>query len=123
MSRGVVYLTGRMLGIPLYNFPLFDAVAARLRAMGWTVINPAELDRSEGFDPESLPADHDWGHFPPNMDKMRAIRRDLQGVLNSTHFSQITPDLGRGSTAEIAVARWKGCGRVHHETGEELPDA
>lgn len=39
-----VYIAGPMTGIPQYNFPAFDKMAARLRDGGHTVVNPAELD-------------------------------------------------------------------------------
>lgn len=37
-----IYLSGPMTGIPGYNYPLFNRVAAELRKRGFTVINPAE---------------------------------------------------------------------------------
>ena len=39
-----VYIAGPMTGIPQYNFPEFDRVATLLRAMGYDVVSPAELD-------------------------------------------------------------------------------
>jgi hypothetical protein len=33
-----------MTGIPDLNFPLFNAEAARLRALGYEVVNPAEIN-------------------------------------------------------------------------------
>lgn len=39
------YIGGPMRGLPEFNFPAFDSLAAFLRAEGWTVANPAEHDR------------------------------------------------------------------------------
>lgn len=39
-----IYLTGPMTGITQLNFPRFNAEAARLRELGFTVINPAEIN-------------------------------------------------------------------------------
>lgn len=38
------YICGPMTGIPQFNIPLFDAVSAKLRAKGYDVVSPAELD-------------------------------------------------------------------------------
>ena len=37
-----IYLAGPMTGLPDYNYPAFHAEAARLRALGHEVLNPAE---------------------------------------------------------------------------------
>ena len=37
-----IYLAGPMTGLPDNNYPAFHAEAARLRALGYTVENPAE---------------------------------------------------------------------------------
>lgn len=42
MSR--VYIAGPMTGLPQFNYPAFNAAARRLRALGHTVFNPAEID-------------------------------------------------------------------------------
>lgn len=39
-----VYLSGPMTGMPDWNFPAFNAEAARLRALGYDVVNPAEIN-------------------------------------------------------------------------------
>lgn len=41
------YICGPMTNIPQFNIPLFDAVAATLRATGRDVVSPAELDSPE----------------------------------------------------------------------------
>ena len=42
--RKRLYLAGPMTGLPHLNFPAFHAAAAHLRAYGYTVINPAEIN-------------------------------------------------------------------------------
>lgn len=37
-----IYIAGPMTGLPGFNYPAFNAEAARLRALGWYVENPAE---------------------------------------------------------------------------------
>ena len=44
-----------MRGIPLYNFPAFDAYQALLEKQGHEVTSPAQLDRDAGFDPNRDP--------------------------------------------------------------------
>ena len=39
-----VYLSGPMTGLPDLNFPAFNSYARRLRAAGYDVINPAEIN-------------------------------------------------------------------------------
>jgi hypothetical protein len=47
-----LYLAGPMTGYPEQNFPLFHAETARLRALGFEIVNPAELN--EGSDGDWL---------------------------------------------------------------------
>ena len=42
-----VYLSGPMTGYTDHNFPAFNAEAARLRALGIEVVNPAEINPDE----------------------------------------------------------------------------
>jgi uncharacterized protein DUF4406 len=37
-----IYISGRMSGLPEFNFPAFHKAAADWRAAGWEVVNPAE---------------------------------------------------------------------------------
>ena len=39
-----IYLAGPMSGYPELNFPLFHTKAAEMRAQGFDVVNPAELN-------------------------------------------------------------------------------
>jgi hypothetical protein len=42
-----IYIAGPMSGYPQFNFPYFDHVANTLRANGFEVVSPAELDDPE----------------------------------------------------------------------------
>ncbi len=39
-----LYVCGPMSGLPFLNFPAFEAETARLRALGYEVVNPAEVN-------------------------------------------------------------------------------
>lgn len=41
------YICGPMTGVPQFNIPTFDYVAATLRNQGYEVVSPAELDSPE----------------------------------------------------------------------------
>lgn len=48
-TGGRTYISGPMTDMPDLNFPAFHAAAARLRAQGVEVVNPAELGEHEGW--------------------------------------------------------------------------
>ncbi|WP_447593629.1 DUF4406 domain-containing protein [Aquipseudomonas campi] len=45
-----IYLSGPMTGLPEFNYPAFHAEAARLRALGYHVENPAENPPQESWE-------------------------------------------------------------------------
>ncbi len=59
-----LYLSGKMTGAPDLNFPLFYREANRLRAMGYEVVNPAELNPD------------------PNTPWHQCMRNDLKALLD-----------------------------------------
>ena len=81
----MIYLCGPMSGHPHYNYPAFNAEAARLRALGYEVENPAD-------NPEQA----QWSDY------MRAaltqmMRCDRVAVLPGF-------DLSRGAMIEVRLA-------------------
>lgn len=103
------YLAGPMTGIPQHNFPAFDDAAVRLRALGKTIVSPAELD-----DPaERLRAirspDGNPGVYGD--DYNRYLIRDAHIVLNEACVGVIClPDWheSRGAKMETAIAQALG---------------
>lgn len=43
-----IYISGPMTGVPNQNFPAFHFAAAALRARGYVVVNPAEINPDDG---------------------------------------------------------------------------
>ena len=66
-----IYVAGRMSGLPNNGYDAFHRKAAQLRAAGWEVVSPAEMDLEEGLSPDR--------EFT-RLDYMQAARRDLQAL-------------------------------------------
>lgn len=83
-----VYIAGRMRGVPLFNFPAFDAARDRLEALGIEVLSPADMDRAAGFDPEvwassfdlTLGDGPDWDKIPQGFDLVAAVNCDNAAI-------------------------------------------
>lgn len=101
MNKDAVYIAGPMRGYARFNFDAFDAAEADLKARGYTVITPANLDRHVGFDPEKSTL--------KDFDMEAAVRRDVEGII-SADLVALLPGWQRsvGATAEKAVAGWLG---------------
>ena len=102
-----IYVAGSMTGEPFYGFPVFDFFAGRLRARGWYVINPADMDREiDGFDPHDLGPDHDWSHEPLCINRDEVMQRDLIAI-DSCHAIFMIPgwESSVGANIEIDHAR------------------
>jgi hypothetical protein len=115
------YLAGPMSGIPLFNFPTFDAAAADLRSKGITVVSPTDLDREAGFDPVSLPADWDWNIYPGTL-RIDAFLRDMHAI-STCDAIHLLPGWqeSKGARAEKAVAEWIGLGVFEYEVQYDGP--
>ena len=118
-----VYIAGGMRGKPLYGFPEFDAAAEKLRAEGYKVINPADLDREAGFCPTTLPDDWDWSTYPPGTDASEFVERDLDALATCDAIYMLPRwEESQGATAEHAVAKWRGL-TVFYPEKEEVSKA
>ena len=105
----IVYIAGPMRGYKHFNFPAFDQAAAWLRIQGHVPINPADLDRSRGFDPNELPDDYDWTQIPDGFDLAATIIQDVESVVWADAVLLLEGWMSSdGALAERAVARWAG---------------
>lgn len=81
-----IYLSGPMTGLPEYNFPAFAAEAARLRGLGFDVVNPAEINPDGGT----------WEE---------CMRRDVALLVTCDHVATLPNwDKSRGAQMEVYLA-------------------
>lgn len=100
----VIYISGPMTGLPNFNYPKFNAVAAKLRAQGHRVYNPAEF-----------PHDGDLEDFPLRMAfasycNFICLEADTIYMLDGWEKS-------KGATVEHSLARVCGLDVVQGEFG------
>lgn len=103
-----IYIAGPMRGKPFLNFPAFDAAAQQLLAQGYNVVNPADIDRENGFEPVEDPDESlrrvmsKWSiRDIATRDLVQLIRCD--GVMLLPGWQE-----SAGARAELAVAQWVG---------------
>lgn len=101
-----VFISGPMSNLPDWNFPAFHAMADRLHAAGYQVVNPSEL--YEAMD--QVPTE--W------VDSMRfaiKILVDCDAIVMLPGWQQ-----SKGATIEAAIARSLGFKVLDSESLEEV---
>lgn len=121
-----------MRGHRLFNFPSFDRARDELKAKGFEVVSPADIDREGGFNPEDIDPlnwnPHDAGRWmweeynpesithyyeskglePPKLRSLdQVVRDDLEQVQKADCLYMLTGwENSKGAQAEHAVAEW-----------------
>ena len=95
-----VYVAGPMTGLPRFNFDAFEDACDRLRADGYLVTSPHEMDLANGFDPDS-----DGAAF----DLRAALEADIAAVKNA-ELVVLLPgwEKSPGAMIEVLVAEAHG---------------
>jgi len=110
MRKRHIYLAGPMRGLPKFNFPAFDAAAAKLRSEGHDVFNPAECDRERmGVDmsERSRSGSETQAMRKYGFDLREALLADLTYICATADTVAVLPDWenSMGVAAELATAR------------------
>jgi hypothetical protein len=108
-----VYVAGAMRGIPEFNFPAFDAAAAKLRGIGFEVVNPAELDRAQGFNEKT--------DTPTKAFIRKAIARDLAAITECDAIAMLPGwQNSSGAKLEKQLADFLGLEVLDANTGKRV---
>ena len=100
------YLAGPMQGIAEYNFPAFRGAVADLRAQGFRIVSPAEMDELDGIKTDGMAGDD-----LPDTELFGLLRRDIQVVAADECEGVIVLDGwddSAGARGEVHVARFLG---------------
>ena len=96
-----LYLAGPMTGLPEFNFPAFDRAADILAAAGYTVFNPAQMDRDVGFNPTSTEVSKEF--------LRDALRRDLSAICECDAIAMLPGwEKSGGAMVEWTLAKHLG---------------
>lgn len=104
-----LYLAGPMTGIKDFKAPAFYQAAGRLEDAGYTVFNPADNDKANGFDPEGMSGDP--GEAAAKGFSLRnALKQDLSWICDHAEGIALLPGWSnsKGVAAELALARALG---------------
>lgn len=107
---GHLYVAGPMRGYPQFNFPAFDDAAARLRAAGYDVFNPADRDRQiHGADLVDKAHTGDEAQIVTThgFDLRAALAADTAWICRHADGLAVLPgwESSKGANAEVALAR------------------
>ncbi len=103
----MIYLAGPMTGIPLHNFPTFEEAARVLRAKGYEVVSPHELEDVDHEHPKP------WAYYMHRAIEL-LIRCDSLVLLPDWYHS-------RGTKLELSIARALGFAIYVYVNGELKP--
>lgn len=108
-----LYVAGPMTGYPEWNFPAFAEAARDLRAHGFEVVSPHEIDLEGGFDPSG-----DGAGF----DLRAALERDVEEVLKADGLA-LLEGWQESSGAVVEVLTAGSAGTPAHPVREWLQAA
>lgn len=110
-----VYIAGPMRGIPELNFPEFYRVEKVWSDMGWSVVNPAQMDKEHGYVPTKEQT------FFSNLSIEQAMSRDLPAVASCQAIALMRGwEKSQGANLELQHARTLGKEVYDAETGQEV---
>ena len=121
MTLIIWYLAGPMSHIKSFNFPAFEAAAAKLRDMGYLIVSPAELDNPADYaaamaSPDGKPTDANgtWGDY---------LARDVKIVADEVSGIIFLPGWEKSRGARLEAYTGILCGHqfAFYDNGDVTP--
>jgi hypothetical protein len=109
----ICYVAGPMTGLPGFNYRSFDGARDQLAREGWTVINPADLDRINlDIDFSVMTGQEDISKYGSAF-----ARQDIESLLHSDAVFLLPGwEKSRGATNEARIATMLGVPLYGYET-------
>lgn len=99
-----IYISGPMTGLPNFNAPAFNKEAARLKAMGFDVVNPVDIN------PDTTATWHE------------CMRRDIAALVTCDTIALLPGwEHSNGANLELHIASRVGMHIVHTQEIEATP--
>lgn len=100
-----IYIAGPMSGLPGNNWQAFDDKERELRAEGWDVVNPAQLDREAGMKPDEAVDQYNYES---------CASRDIQALSQCSGIYMLSGwQHSKGACWERALAKHWGIRRYY----------
>ena len=119
-----IYIANKMRQVPWYNFPWFFNTARLLTIHGWDVINPAQMDLENGYNPYDLHYNWNWNDTYPGMVWEQVIQADekiIKSEANAIYLGNLWVE-SPGARREKKAAEDKGILILYEKDGMPSPE-
>jgi hypothetical protein len=110
MTEKPYYLAGPMSGLPSFNYPAFHAAAAALRARGYNLVSPAELDEQHTLQYATAIASPDGKDYHPKWTWGDYLARDVKIVADEAQGIIFLPNWHTSRGAKLEAFTGLLCG-------------
>lgn len=105
------YLAGPMTGIKSFNYPMFDAIAAKLRADGYRISNPTELESPEARRIIEASPDGSPETAPPCSSWAKSLGRDIPRLIEDCGGIILLPEWWKSKGARLEATAGLLCNK------------
>ncbi len=123
-SAKSLYIAGPMSRLPEWNFPAFRKAAEQLRAAGFEVVSPVEMDEEQypTLDTEGMSGTEDLEALV-GFDRGAVLANDLRIICTGVDGVALLPNWSMSTGAKAEWAACHAMGKPARELADWLADA